>query len=81
MKLPDNVYEILKWVSCIALDAVGLLYKSLADIWGLPYGEPVYDTCVAVSVCIGVLIGVSTYNYRKENDINVVPKGGAADAD
>jgi len=74
MKLNDTVYEILKWLSCIALDAVGLLYKTLADIWNLPYGEPVYDTCVAISVCIGVLIGVSTYNYRKENDINIIPK-------
>lgn len=75
MKLPDNVYEVLKWLSCIALDAIGLLYKTLADIWSLPYGEPVYDTCVAISVCIGVLIGVSTYNYRKENIIYTEPRG------
>lgn len=81
MKLPDNVYEILKWLSCIALDAIGMLYKTLAEIWGLPFGEPIYDTCVALSVCIGVLIGVSTYNYRKENDINIIPKGGDGDAD
>lgn len=79
MKLSDTAYEVLKWLSCIALDAVGLLYKNLSEIWGLPYGEPIYDTCVAISVCIGVLIGVSTYNFRQENDINVVPKGADHD--
>ena len=65
--LPDNVYEVLKWLSCIALDAFGMLYKTLAEIWSLPYGQQIYDTAVAVSVCIGVLIGVSTYYYRKED--------------
>ena len=74
MKLNDKVYEVLKWLSCIALDACGLLYKTLAEIWGLPFGQPVYDTCVAVSVCIGVLIGVSTYNYRKENILYTEPR-------
>ena len=74
MKLPDKVYDVFKWLSCVALDALGLLYKTLAEIWQLPYGEKVYNTCVAVSICIGVLIGVSTYQFNKENAVFIEPK-------
>lgn len=75
MKLPDKVYEVLKWLSCIAIDAVGLLYETLAGIWGLPYGEEVFKTCAAISIFLGALIGVSTYNYRKEqNKIDMQPE-------
>ena len=65
MKLPDGVYDVLKWLACIALDAIGEFYASMADIWGWPYGEQVYHTFVRVSILIGILIGVSTAEYRK----------------
>ncbi len=66
MKLPDKVYDVLKWFALVALDAVGLCYKTLAGIWGLPYGEQICDTCVALSLCIGTLIGISTAQYYKD---------------
>lgn len=66
MKLPDKVYDVLKWLACIALDAVGEFYASMADIWGWPYGEQVYHTFVRASILIGILIGVSTAQYNKE---------------
>ena len=74
MKLNDTLYEWMKWLSCIALDALGLCYKTLSGIWGFPFGEEVYNTAVALSVCIGVLIGVSTYQFNKENTITVEPR-------
>lgn len=63
--LPNRVYDVLKWVSLIALDAVGLCYQKLAAIWGWPYGDEVLQTCAAVSLCIGALIGISTAKYNK----------------
>ena len=50
----------------IALDAVGLCYKTLAAIWGWPFGEQVYNTCVALSICVGALAGISTAQYYKD---------------
>lgn len=67
MKLPDSVYDVLKWLSLVFFDAFGLLYKTLANVWQLPYGEQVFETCVAISVFIGALIGVSCVQYYKEN--------------
>lgn len=67
MKLNDKIYNILKWVSLIVLDACGVAYQSLAEVWNLPYGTEIMTTCSIISVLIGALIGVSTYNYNKES--------------
>ena len=65
MKLSNKVYDILKWVALIALDAVGLFYSTISLIWGLPYGDQVLATCAALSLLIGTLIGVSSAQYKK----------------
>lgn len=65
--LPDKVYNILKWLALIALDACGNLYLSLATIWNLPYGEQIKDTCHSFATWIGALICVSTIAYHMKN--------------
>lgn len=69
MKLNDKLYNILKWVALIALDAIGVAYKGIAEVWALPYGTEIMTTCSILSVFIGTLIGVSTYKYHKEQEI------------
>ena len=64
--LPNKVYDVLKWVALIALDALGICYKTLAAIWGWPFGDEVLATCTAVSLCIGALLGISTAQYNKQ---------------
>ena len=68
MKLPDSVYDVLKWLSLVVFNAVGVLYKTLAAVWNLPYGEQVMTTCAAIALFIGALIGVSTAEYRKSKE-------------
>lgn len=67
MKLPDKVYDVLKWIALIVLPACGTLYSVLSGIWGLPYGEEVLSTITAVGTFIGALLGISTVNYNKKN--------------
>lgn len=67
MKMSNKVYDVLKWVALVALDAVGLFYSEIATIWGLPFGDQVLETCVVLSVLVGTLIGVSSANYNKSN--------------
>ena len=66
MILSDKAYNVLKWLALIALDAVGLFYKTIAGIWSFSYGDEVLATCTAVSLLIGTLIGVSQVSYNKE---------------
>lgn len=64
MKMSNKVYDVLKWVALVALDAVGLFYQTLSAIWILPYGDEVLATCVAVSVCLGTLLQISSSKYK-----------------
>lgn len=66
--MSNRLYDILKWVSLVALDAIGLFYQTVATIWALPYGDEVLNTCVALSVLIGTLIGIKGMNYQSMLD-------------
>ena len=66
MKINDKTYEILKWICLICLPAVAWFYGAMVETWSLPYGDQIVTTLNAIGTLIGVLIGVSTYNYRKE---------------
>lgn len=64
----NKVYDVLKWIALIALDAVGVFYKAISAIWGLPFGDEVLATCSAMSLLIGALIGVSAAQYNKKSE-------------
>ena len=65
MKLSNKVYDVLKWIAMYLLPAAGTLYFALSGIWGLPYGEEVVGTITAVDTFLGVLLGISTAQYKK----------------
>lgn len=68
MKLDNKTYDTLKWVAQFLLPALGTLYFALANIWNLPYGEQIVGTITAVDAFLGVLLGISTAQYNKENE-------------
>lgn len=67
MKLPDKVYDILKWICLIVLPACGTLYFALSGIWGFPYGEQIVGTLTAIDTFLGALIGVSAKTISDKN--------------
>lgn len=67
MKLSNKLYDVLKWLALIAIDAVGVFYKTISEIWSLPFGNEILATCAAVSLLIGALIGISSAKYNKNN--------------
>jgi len=66
MKLPDKVYDVLKWVVVILLPACGVFYVAMAGTWGLPYADQISKTTQAVALFLGSLIGVSQIQYNKD---------------
>ena len=72
MKMSDKVYDVLKWIAQILLPAAGTLYFALAQIWGFPYAEQIVGTITAVDAFLGVLLGISSYQYNKgvEGDVS-----------
>lgn len=67
MKLNDKLYDVLKWVALIVLPALAILYGSLAEIWGLPFGAQIPDTITALDLFLGVVLGISSTTYNKSN--------------
>ena len=61
----DKAYKVLKWIAMYLLPALGTLYFTLAGIWGLPYGEQIVGTVTAIDTFLGILLGISTYQYTK----------------
>ena len=67
MKMSDKVYDVLKWIAQYLLPASATLYFALANIWGFPYAEQVVGTISAIDTFIGVMLGISTVQYNKDN--------------
>lgn len=66
MKLPNNVYNFLKWFALIAIPALEGFWLTVGKVWGFPYLTEIGTTIAAVGLFIAALIGVSTVNYRKD---------------
>lgn len=65
MKLPDKVYDILKWIVMIVIPALATAYVGLAAIWGFPYADEVAKTAAVICTLLGALLGISTAQYYK----------------
>ena len=71
MKLPDKLYDILKWIAVIVIPALCVLISTVFKAWGLPYAEPISTTVAAIGLFIGALIGVSTVAYSKNTSTDL----------
>ena len=70
MRIPDNVYNILKWVALICIPA---LTTFLSVVLGVLSVDPkltniIVTIIAAIGTLIGSLIGVSTKAYQKEQE-------------
>lgn len=66
-KLPNGVYDVLKWIACICIPA---LVTFLGVVLGVLEVNPktvniIVTILGALGTLIGGLIGVSTIEYRK----------------
>lgn len=64
----NKTYDIMKWVALIVLPALAVLYTTLAQIWGLPYGAEVSETIMAIDLFMGALLGISNVRYNALQD-------------
>ena len=64
MKLPDKLYEIMRWLTWIVLPATATLIAALntAWNWGLPI-DAILSTFAAVETFIGMVLGIAKLSY------------------
>ena len=68
--MSTNLYAALKWTAQVFLPALGTLYFALAATWGLPCSEQVVGTITAADTFLGVLLGISSARYTKQQQEN-----------
>ena len=64
MKLNDKVYKVFKWGLIIFIPAVITLIGTLGQIYNFDT-EKIVLTISAISTFLGVITGISNYNYSK----------------
>lgn len=62
--MSNKVYDVLSKVQRW-LPALGVFYLTLAQIWGLPCGDQVNETIVAVAVLLATTLEISSVAYHK----------------
>lgn len=68
MKLPDKIYNVLKWLVCIVIPALTTAYVGLAAVWGFPFPEEIAKTSAIVCTLLGALLGISSVEYYKDKE-------------
>lgn len=65
MKLPDKVYDIMKWVVMIVIPSLTTFYCTLDSIFGWGLGDTVAKVSAAVCTLLGALLGISSATYYR----------------
>lgn len=66
MIMNNKVYDVLKFIAQIVLPAIATFYLTLAGIWGLPFGEQVSATVMAIDTLLGAILMISSNTYAKK---------------
>ena len=64
--MSNIVYDILKWVALVVFPAIATLFSAISMIWGIPYGEQITSTIIAIDTALGAILGVSSIKYVKK---------------
>lgn len=66
MVMNSKVYDILKYIAQIVLPAIATFVAAVFGIWGLPYGEQVAATVMALDTLLGAILMISSSAYKKQ---------------
>ena len=68
MRLPNEVYDVLKWITMCVIPALTTFYCVCDKVFGWGYAEIVATISAALCTCIGTILGISTAEYREEKE-------------
>lgn len=66
--LNNKSYEIMKWITMIALPAFSVFIGAVGAELGISDPDTLVTILNAITVLMGSLIGVSSYQYNKTGD-------------
>ena len=68
--MTDKCYDLLVMVQRW-LTALGVLYLAISAIWGLPYGDEINQSIVAVCAFLAAIIEIQKSVWNKTHSIEI----------
>lgn len=65
MRLSDRTYDLLKWIQKLLVLGAAL-YSTIANIWGLPFGDEISKTCLALATFLLGILEIASATYNKD---------------
>ena len=65
--MSNKTYNTLKIIALIILPLAALI-TSLSDIWGIPYGQQISQTLIAIDTFLGVILKNASDKYMEDQD-------------
>ena len=65
MKLSNKNYDLWKRIAQYILPAIATFIVAVFKIWNIPYGTEISGTIMAFDTLLGVILGISSYKYKK----------------
>lgn len=62
--MSNETFDFIRFLAETGITALGILYKGLAEVWSLPYGEAVMASTLLLSTFLGVF---TEYQRKKHN--------------
>lgn len=69
--LPGPVYDILKWIAVVVIDALVTFINVVFPLWNIPYGTQISGTLSAFGVLLGALLVVSDVDYKNKQKASI----------
>jgi len=67
--MSNKTYDILKWIALVFLPAFTTLYGVIGATCNIPYTQQVLTIMVAFDTFLGTILGISSNEYKKGDDI------------
>jgi len=65
MRMSNELYDALKVAQKIII-LLAAFYDKVANIWGLPFGSQIQDTCVAIAAVLVGILEISSLTYKND---------------
>ncbi len=65
--MKNKHYDILKWVAIIVIPALAVLVGQVGNAFNWEFTKVTVEVINALALFLGTILGVSNYNYKKEN--------------
>lgn len=63
----SGLYDTIKAAVELGLPGAATLYFTIAQIWGLPFGEQVVATCAAIAIFLGIVLTIARTRFNKSD--------------